>query len=42
MKTKDIPAECPTSGYTVRLTAKWVDEYGSPICPCCNEAMDIE
>jgi hypothetical protein len=39
--TRLIKAECPTSGYTVRLTRKWIDEFGAPICPCCSEAMAV-
>jgi hypothetical protein len=25
--------------YTVRITRKWLDEYGAPICPNCNARM---
>lgn len=27
------------TGYTLRTTAKWLDGYGAPICPCCQEVM---
>jgi hypothetical protein len=26
-------AECPTCGYTCRVTKKWLDSVGPPICP---------
>ncbi len=37
--TRMLKAECPTTGYTVRLTRKWIDEYGYPMCPCCHDDM---
>jgi len=33
-------AECSECGYTVRVTAKWLD-IGAPICPCNREDMQI-
>lgn len=39
--TRMIKAECPATDYKVRLTQKWIDEYGAPICPCCNETMEV-
>jgi len=33
--------ECTDCGYTVRVTAKWLDEAGAPLCPCNQEAMAI-
>jgi hypothetical protein len=33
-----IKCECPHCGYTVRTTAKWL-ENGDPICPVDNEGM---
>lgn len=39
--TRMLKVECPTgSGYIARLTQKWLDEYGAPICPCCHEQME--
>ncbi len=36
-------AECPVgSGYKVRLTTKWIEELGAPICPCCKNVMDVD
>jgi len=41
--TRMIKAECPVgSGYKVRLTLKWIEELGAPICPCCQTVMDVE
>ena len=38
-----LKAECGGKGcgYTVRITAKWVDEIGAPICPK-HGAMNVE
>lgn len=33
--------ECQVCGYTVRVTQKWLDELGAPICPC-NYNSDAE
>lgn len=40
--TRMLKVECELSGYTVRTTKKWLDEYGTPICPCCGAAMTQE
>jgi hypothetical protein len=38
--TRMLKAECAEgSGYKVRLTRQWLDEYGAPICPCHGEQM---
>jgi hypothetical protein len=37
--TRLIKAECPDCGYTVRVTKKWLDEAGEPICPTEREPM---
>lgn len=29
-------------GYTVRTTRMWLDKFGPPVCPVCQEAMTIE
>jgi hypothetical protein len=38
-----LKAECGDEGcgYTVRITAKWVDEIGAPVCPK-HGAMNVE
>lgn len=37
-KPKDVcrllKAECPKCGYIIRVTRKWAEESGLPICPC--------
>lgn len=37
--TRMLKVECPETGYIVRTTAKWLDAYGAPKCPCCDEEM---
>ena len=37
--TRLLKASCDGCGYTVRVTAKWL-EIGAPICPTCGVAMD--
>ena len=38
--TRLIKVECVNgSGYCVRVTRKWLDAVGAPICPCHNEPM---
>jgi hypothetical protein len=34
--TRLIKALCPECGYTIRTTAKWI-ENGLPTCPCGTE-----
>jgi hypothetical protein len=40
--TRLIKVECSDCGYTCRVSAKWLDEIGAPICPCNNETMQIK
>jgi hypothetical protein len=38
--TRMLKVECSEgSGYIVRMTRKWLDEFGTPICPCHQEPM---
>lgn len=38
--TRMLKVECEHgSGYVVRMTRKWLDEYGAPKCPCHDEIM---
>lgn len=38
--TRMLKVECASgSGYLVRMTRKWLDEYGTPSCPCHGEPM---
>lgn len=39
--TRMRKVECETTGYTLRTTRKWLDAYGAPKCPCCDERMSI-
>lgn len=39
--TRMIKCECENCGYICRTSAKWIDEQGSPICPCNMEEMTI-
>jgi len=34
---RQLKASCPGCGYTIRITRKWIDEVGLPICPGCGE-----
>lgn len=36
--TRLVKAECACCGYTVRVTRKWLDQAGAPLCP--NETCD--
>jgi hypothetical protein len=38
-KTALLKCECPECGYLARVTAKWIDAVGAPICPRCDIAM---
>ncbi|WGH21403.1 SprT-like protease [Arthrobacter phage Emotion] len=38
--TRMLKVECGEgSGYVVRMTRKWLDEFGAPTCPCHGEQM---
>ena len=37
--TRMLKVECEETGYKVRLTRKWLDELGAPLCPCHHEPM---
>jgi hypothetical protein len=39
--TRLLKAVCGHCGYTVRITRKWVDEVGAPICPEHGQ-MDVD
>jgi hypothetical protein len=40
--TRLVKCECQECGYTVRTTAKWLDQQGAPLCPCNQEPMTYE
>jgi len=37
--TRLLKVSCCECGYTARVTRKWLDESGAPLCPCNSEAM---
>lgn len=39
--TRMLKAVCETTGYVARLSNKWINEYGAPICPCCTQIMEV-
>jgi len=39
-KTALLKVECASCGYVARVTAKWLDGVGAPICPCNRLPMD--
>ena len=36
-----LKAQCGACGYTVRVTRRWLDVGGAPLCPCNEEAMGV-
>jgi hypothetical protein len=40
--TRLLKCICEDCGYTVRTTAKWIDEAGTPICPTDQISMTCE
>lgn len=40
--TRLLKAKCATCDYTVRVTRKWVEDKGAPICPCNKESMVVD
>jgi len=37
--TRMLKVVCKSTDYTIRMTRKWLDEYGTPKCPCCDQSM---
>ncbi len=40
--TRLIKCVCGKCGYNVRVTRKWLDAAGAPLCPCNETAMNFE
>ena len=40
--TRLVKCECGDCGYNARVTRKWLDESGAPLCPCNKKAMKFE
>ena len=38
--TRLVKVQCPDCGYAARVTRRWLDEVGAPICPCNNTPMN--
>lgn len=39
---RQLKVECADgNGYKVRLTQKWLDEFGAPFCPCHGNQMEV-
>lgn len=34
--------QCLECGYTARVTRKWIEEQGTPLCPCNEKPMEVE
>lgn len=39
--TRLLKCECNECGYVARVTRKWIDELGAPVCPGCSEPLSI-
>lgn len=39
--TRLIKCECDNCGYIARVSNKWIDDIGSPLCPCNGEEMSV-
>jgi hypothetical protein len=39
LKVSEQDEKCAAVGYTVRMTRKWLDEFGAPICPACRNPL---
>lgn len=39
--TRLIKCECGDCGYVCRSTKKWLEEVGSPLCPCNEKSMSF-
>lgn len=37
--TRMIKVQCATSDYIVRMTRRWLDSVGPPVCPCHGQPM---
>ena len=40
--TRLVKCECEACGYNVRVTRKWLDQTGAPLCPCNAKSMKFE
>lgn len=40
--TRMIKVECSDCGYTARVSRKWIEETGTPLCACNHEPMEVK
>lgn len=40
--TRLLKVQCGECGYVCRVTGKWIDEVGAPLCPCNTEPMTVK
>jgi hypothetical protein len=40
--TRMVKCECKKCGYTARVSRKWLDDAGAPLCPCNSTPMSFE
>ena len=41
--TRMLKVECVNeTGYKVRMSKKWLEEFGAPTCACCNQLMEVD
>lgn len=39
--TRLLKCQCAECGYPVRVTQKWLDDVGAPLCACNSEPMEV-
>jgi hypothetical protein len=39
--TRLVKCECSNCGYIARVSNKWIDVWGAPVCPCNMEEMSV-
>lgn len=40
-KSRLLRVSCRSCGYVCRVTRKWLDDVGPPLCPCNGSAMGV-
>lgn len=40
--TRLLKVECGSCGYVARVSGKWIEEVGTPLCPCNSEPMNSQ
>ena len=39
--TRLLKCECASCGYLARVTSKWIEQSGAPVCPTCAQPMEV-